>query len=118
MANVRIATPAMGLPGRGELQMKFDGGSWGGVCDDVFQANDNAVLAVCTQLGYDCTSGACSQYDVDSGNNNFAADNIACPYQSTSLTQCTMNTPCKFYIEFVHCSAYVYVYMAVCSTLL
>ena len=86
-AAIRIA----GGLSRGALEMSFDGQNWDAVCDDMFTDNNNAVTAVCLQLGFD--GGKYSHFSTTHGSNSFAADDIQCPPGSTSLSQCTMGDP-------------------------
>jgi len=46
----RIHPFDLAVPGRGRVEVQSDDGSWGLVCDDVW--NDLAAQVLCTCLGY------------------------------------------------------------------
>ena len=76
---------------RGLLQMNVGGTGWGAVCDDGFDANDNAAVAFCRSLGY---SGLGAQhYQETHGDDEFAADDVQCPLGSSSIADCTSRAP-------------------------
>ena len=67
---------------RGVLELNVDGGGWQAVCNDGFDSA--AATAFCRELGY--LSGA--EYNVGVGlrSTNFAADDIECPYDASSIS--------------------------------
>ena len=68
---------------RGVLELNIDGGGWQAVCNDGF--DDNVAETFCKQLGY--LSG--KEYDpcgYDCDDNGFAADDIECPYDASSIS--------------------------------
>jgi hypothetical protein len=86
-ASVRIA----GGSSRGILEMSFDGANWDAVCDDVLDQNNNAVSAICMQMGFD--GGTYTHFTTTHGAASFAADDVYCPEGATRLNECTMNPP-------------------------
>ena len=67
---------------RGVLEMNIDGGGWGAVCDDGFDAH--AANAVCLEMGFE---GGTS-YDTTHGNGSFAVDDLSCPSGAAGLSAC------------------------------
>ena len=55
----------------GILEASLDGITWGPVCDDIFDQNDNAVEAVCHQLGMFRGPGTFSHCDTGLASDNF-----------------------------------------------
>merc|ERR1719424_973615 len=75
----------------GPLMAQVGGGTMGYMCDDYFDANDNAADVACRQMGY--ASGVYSDPgDISGGSSNFVMDDVQCTGQEGYLAACTYIT--------------------------
>ncbi|MCH2189641.1 MAG: scavenger receptor cysteine-rich domain-containing protein [Gammaproteobacteria bacterium] len=65
--------------------------SWGTVCDDNFDDNDNAANAICQDLGYASGVLRGSENISDGEGVPIALDDISCPSGATSFSDCSSN---------------------------
>jgi hypothetical protein len=66
--------------------MNVDGGGWDAVCDDSFGSDEADV--VCRHLGFD----GGTDYATTHGDNDFAVDNLSCPFGASDLSDCSADT--------------------------
>lgn len=69
-------------PGRGRLEVFLDG-SWGTVCDDMF--DDVAALVACRQLGFEASDGT---FDAVGGSGPIHMDDVRCDGSEARLVDC------------------------------
>lgn len=83
-----IAEPGGAGANDGRLEFSPDGGtSWGTVCDDAFDANDNQARVVCRSMGY--SDGVLRDNTaVTNGTGTIYLDNFQCNADARSLAEC------------------------------
>ncbi|XP_072169471.1 scavenger receptor cysteine-rich domain-containing protein DMBT1-like [Diadema setosum] len=81
---VRLVGGSVAHEGRVEL---FYSGSWGTVCDDLWDITDADV--VCRQLGYTAAEAAYDSAFFGQGSGNIWLDNVECVGSETAISQCS-----------------------------
>ena len=75
---------------KGRIEVRKNGGSWGIVCDDLFDINDGHVF--CKMLGYiNGAEAVFTNSHFGHGNLAFHMDNLACTGQELTFLDCPYN---------------------------
>lgn len=86
ITTIRLVDGSSPYEGRVEVYLH---GSWGTVCDDLWDINDATVA--CRQLGFGRANLAASSARFGSGNGSILLDNVACDGTEASLDLCNHN---------------------------